>query len=139
MSSCSHCNFSFSQTSTCVSIILLKHKNCSLFLLNYLLLKLQQSDSFKECAFIFPGKLRPITLGTGIGLGIGYANCQHTLRSNHPPHPRFGPPFWKMVIMVFLITCTCLYMYMSVAAEDVLYWGANSSKSRKSQGTLCLL
>lgn len=44
------------------------------------------------------GKSWPITLGTGIGLGIGYANCQHTFQSQSPPHYKYGPPFWQMVI-----------------------------------------
>ena len=48
----------------------------------------------------FIGKLWPITLGTGIGLGMGYANCQHTFYSQLAPSHRFGPPWWKMVILI---------------------------------------
>ena len=44
----------------------------------------------------FKRKLWPITLGTGIGLGMGYANCQNTFYSQFAPSHRFGPPWWKM-------------------------------------------
>jgi hypothetical protein len=47
----------------------------------------------------FIGKSWPVTLGTGIGLGMGYANCQHTFYSQFPPHHRrCGPPWWQVVI-----------------------------------------
>ncbi|CAB3999084.1 MICOS complex subunit MIC10 [Paramuricea clavata] len=45
----------------------------------------------------FKRKSWPVTLGTGIGLGMGYANCQHTFYSQFPPHHRrCGPPWWQV-------------------------------------------
>ncbi|XP_028394076.1 MICOS complex subunit Mic10-like [Dendronephthya gigantea] len=43
----------------------------------------------------FKRKSWPVTFGAGIGLGIGYANCQHTFYSQFPPHHKFGPPWWQ--------------------------------------------
>lgn len=34
----------------------------------------------------FAGHTWPISLGSGVGLGMAYANCQNDLRSHYLPH-----------------------------------------------------
>lgn len=35
-----------------------------------------------------PGRTWPVSLGSGLGLGMGYANCQHDFRSPYLIHGR---------------------------------------------------
>jgi hypothetical protein len=58
---------------------------------------------YKSLSYIMDvliGKSWPVTLGTGVGLGMGYANCQHTFYSQFAPRHRFGPPWSQMVSLI---------------------------------------
>lgn len=40
--------------------------------------------------FSLLGRTWPVSLGSGMGLGMGYANCQHDLRSPYLIHGRMA-------------------------------------------------
>lgn len=67
------------------SVLLFKRK-CYLlkqFFVDQLLLNRRRTD-----VFLLPGRTWPVSFGSGLGLGMGYSNCQHDFRSPYLIHGR---------------------------------------------------
>ena len=59
------------------------------------------------CICCLVGRPWPVAFGAGVGLGMGYANCQHDFQ--HPGLLHGG--FKKVNIMLLNFSCTWAYSY----------------------------